>query len=103
MYILNLYPEAEQQLSEYYRWYETQRTGLGDEFLLSVEAEIKFIENNPLASQKRFKNYRMCLTDRFPYGIFYLVNEKKKIVLIAAIYHLRINPKTIRQKLRRLK
>lgn len=99
MFTLNLYPEVEQQLSEYFNWYEAQRKGLGLEFLHSVEAAINFIEHNPLALQKRIRNYRICLADRFPYGIFYLVNEKKKIILVAAVYHLRINPKTIRKRL----
>ena len=99
MYILNVSPEAEEQLSEYYRWYEKQRAGLGSEFLHSVDDAIKFLKKNPLAFQKRIKKYRISLTERFPFGVFYLVNEEKKIILVAAVYHLRINPKTIRRKL----
>jgi toxin ParE1/3/4 len=101
MYRLSIYPEVENQLSEYYRWYEKQKENLGNEFLDSVDEAIKAIERNPLAFQKRIKNYRIYLIDRFPYGIFYLVNEKEKIILVAAVYHLRINPKTVRKILRR--
>jgi toxin ParE1/3/4 len=99
MYRLSIYPEVETQLSEYYRWYVKQKENLGNEFLDSVDEAIKAIERNPFAFQKRIKNYRIYLIDRFPYGIFYLVNEKAKTVLVAAVYHLRINPKTIRRKI----
>jgi len=34
-------PEAEEDLSESYGWYERQRPGLGDEFLLRVEAALE--------------------------------------------------------------
>lgn len=30
-------PEAEAELSKAYDWYEARRSGLGDEFLLSIE------------------------------------------------------------------
>src|SRR5438105_3795056 len=103
MFQLTLYPEVKQQLSENYHWYESRRPGLGSEFLLSLEASIKFIESNPLACRKRYKNFRLCVIDRFPYGVFYLVSERQKIILIAAVYHLHINPRTIRRKLLRIK
>ena len=33
--------EAEQDLSDIYKWYECQRPGLGDEFLLRIEAALE--------------------------------------------------------------
>ena len=34
-------PEAEQDISEAYSWYETRRFGLGEEFLSCVDAGIQ--------------------------------------------------------------
>ena len=40
-------PEAEEELSESYDWYERQRPGLGDDFLLRVEAALDSIRYDP--------------------------------------------------------
>jgi hypothetical protein len=39
--------EAELDLSEAYAWYEKRRTGLGEEFLSSVDACIQGIRRQP--------------------------------------------------------
>jgi toxin ParE1/3/4 len=40
-------PEAEQDLAQAYQWYESQRTGLGDDFLLCVEGGLARLSRNP--------------------------------------------------------
>jgi hypothetical protein len=61
---------AENHLLEIHEWYEKQRTGLGDEFFLSVEASISAVKENPFLFQLKFKNVRCATTPRFPYGIY---------------------------------
>jgi len=41
-------PEAEQDMRETYGWYETQMPGLGANFLLHVDAQLRSLQRNPL-------------------------------------------------------
>jgi toxin ParE1/3/4 len=40
-------PEAEQDLKQAYQWYESQRKGLGDDFLLCIEGGLARLTRNP--------------------------------------------------------
>ena len=83
--------EAEADLSEAFAWYEEHVSGLGSDFLLNIEAAILSIQRNPEAYPSIYKNVRRCLVRRFPFGIFYLEEESKIIIL--AIFHVRRVPR----------
>lgn len=78
-------PEAEDDLKAAFSWYEEKRHGLGYDFLLQVEAGLRFIERNPLINQQRYKGTRGQFIKRFPYKIIYLAEEGKVVVL--AVLH----------------
>jgi toxin ParE1/3/4 len=40
-------PEAENDLNEAFLWYEDKRKGPGHDFLLLIDAVIRFISRNP--------------------------------------------------------
>lgn len=90
-YRLIIRKRAEKHFAEIYDWYEKQRSGLGDEFLLCAEAALLMIQKNPFLFQVKYKIIRCALTPRFPYGIFYLIDENKIIVI--SVFHLSRNPK----------
>ena len=71
-------PEAEDDLKKAFSWYEDKRKGLGYDFLLQVDAVIRFIERNPEIFHAEYKGTRRHLIKRFPYKIIYLI-EKEKI------------------------
>ena len=52
-YRIILRRKPENQIAEIFDWYEKQRAFLGHEFLLSIDASLRIIENNPLIYQKR--------------------------------------------------
>jgi len=85
-------PEAEKELAEAYEWYEAQVQGLGSDFLLHVEAAVSSLQRSPQSYPVVYKNVHRCLVRRFPYGIFYLV-EKGRIVVLG-ILHARRDPRT---------
>lgn len=88
---LTVRPEAEADLSEALCWYENQRPGLGEEFLLCVEEACERIARLPRTFPKVHKNCRRALVRRFPYGVFYVVEAKRVVVL--AVLHARRDPK----------
>jgi toxin ParE1/3/4 len=52
-------PSAEEQLTTAYRWYEDKSAGLGNEFIVSVDACIQYISRNPFSFQVRYKEIRI--------------------------------------------
>lgn len=83
--------KAEEQLADAFAWYEEKRIGLGENFLFSINVALFAIEKNPNLFQKRHKNIRCALTQKFPFGIFYFVTENR--IIIISIFHLSKNPK----------
>ena len=84
-YKLIVRPEAEAELEEAYLWYEQQIVGLGSQFLLSVDAVINTIRRNPLRYPVVYKDIHRALTRRFPYQIFFTVDDT--YVVIIAVFH----------------
>ena len=89
-------PEAEADLADAYTWYEERLPGLGSAFLLSVEAVIHSISRNPQLYSLVHKNVRRALVRRFPYAVFYIVEESHIAVL--AIFHAKRHPATWRKR-----
>lgn len=73
-----------------YDWYEEQRIGLGEDFLLTLEESYSKIVRMPKAYQPVYKTVRRKLTRRFPYGIFFTLQDSRVIVI--AIMHTKRNP-----------
>lgn len=82
-------PQAKDDTIEAAAWYETQRAGLGDEFIEELLAVFAALEKNPLLNcrQHPTKNIRWRYPKRFPYRVIYEVIEDKRLVIIAAVIH----------------
>lgn len=74
--------EAQLEVQETFLHYQQTSDGLGFEFLRSLDAALQFIKRNPLAYQKIHKDIRRVLLRKFPYAVFYIV-EENQIVIIA--------------------
>lgn len=93
---LKLKPLAEIDITEAAIWYNFQRDGLGEEFLLALEAKFNEIKRNPYQFKIIYKNVRRAFPNRFPYGIFFIMEEN--IIYILAIVHTSRNPKTWKKR-----
>ena len=89
-------PEAEQDMREAYSWYEQQMPGLGANFLLYIDAQLRSLQRNPLQYPVVHQEVRRCLVRRFPYGIFYMVEDKRVVVL--AVFHAKRDPKSWQER-----
>lgn len=83
---ITIRPEAEAELAEAYAWYERQRPGLGDEFLVRLDECLSSIQSRPLLHPIVHREVRRALLRRFPYGVFYVLGEDRVTVL--AVPHL---------------
>ena len=84
-YTIEFKPEVYDDIKVAYDWYEEQRVGLGEDFLLTLEASYAKIIRVPKAYQILYKTVRRKLARRFPYGIFFTIDNERVIVI--AIMH----------------
>ncbi|MBN2423425.1 MAG: type II toxin-antitoxin system RelE/ParE family toxin [Calditrichaceae bacterium] len=89
---------TERDITEAVQWYEDKVDGLGKRFLLSLDASIQAISRTPKAYPKVYKDIRRVFLNRFPYGIFYLIQGK--MVVIFAVYHEKRNPENLKNRIR---
>lgn len=100
-YSYRLAREAEDDLFESYLWYESQRTGLGDDFLDAIEIARDLILSWPLSYQVVYKKVvRAHSVNKFPFRIFYVVEETE--INIIAVFHTARNPKTWKRDLSKI-
>ncbi|MDO9548457.1 MAG: type II toxin-antitoxin system RelE/ParE family toxin [Candidatus Marinimicrobia bacterium] len=96
-YTVIVRPEAEEDLKGAFSWYEDTRVGLGNDFLLQVDAGLNFIKRNPEIHPIEYKGTRKHLIKRFPYKIIYLVKAEKIIVL--AVLHGKRKPDLTKKRI----
>ena len=83
-------PEAEIDAFEAALWYESERAGLGIEFLDAVRETFRQIEGMPLRFPAVFADVRRAILHRFPFGAFFFVEGDRATVI--AILHLYRHP-----------
>jgi hypothetical protein len=62
---------AEQELDEAIEFYNQEKPGVGDEFLIEVLKTLDRIREFPQSAEPFTENTRRALTRRFSYGIIY--------------------------------
>ena len=82
---IRLRDEADRELAAAANWYEQQRAGLGHEFLDQVLATFRSIAEQPLRYPVIRRNTRRALMGRFPFGVYFRVEEAHIVVL--AVMH----------------
>lgn len=86
-YRIVLHQEAEKEYEASYVWYELRQEGLGERFITLVKKKLAEVAERPESYPKKKGQYREIPVDVFPYTIVYVVDKKRKIVLVSAIYH----------------
>lgn len=86
-YSLDFLPAVEDEIIDASLWYENKKEGLGLDFLLSVEATLHSIRRDPLHFQTVHKNTRRAMTKRFPYGIFFILEDQTITILATISFH----------------
>ena len=84
-YRLKFSARAAREIGEAYEWYETQSPGLGSEFELAFELQLKRLEQVPMLYAEVLPGVRRTLLPRFPYGVFYVV--RGDLVHVLAVIH----------------
>lgn len=84
--------EAEEDIFESFVWYEKQKSGLGEIFLVEIENSIQKLAENPdfypYWYRKKVKAY---FVDPFPFLILFI--KKEGFVDVISVFHSSRNPK----------
>ena len=96
-YELRFLPEVEEDVFAGYLWYEEKARGLGEEFLRMFYASANELSRNALLYQKVHGDFRRRLLRRFPYAIYFRIEENQ--IIVFGLFHCARDPRTIRLKL----
>ena len=79
--------EAEADLTDAALWYESQQSGLGDEFLIEMGAAVASAAENPFRYPclRRGPEVRRVLTKRFPYRVFFI--HRADAIVVFRVLH----------------
>jgi toxin ParE1/3/4 len=89
-YRLLIRRQTKSDLRQAARWYEGQSPGLGREFVAEVEATLSRVVENPLQHQTIYRDVRRAIPHKFPYGVFYRIEQNN--IVVFAIVHLHRDP-----------
>lgn len=81
---------AEEEMLDAAWYYEQQVIGLGESFLDKVNTAVRDIAEHPFRWPVIRPNIRLRLVHRFPYGLYYRVDQDEIVIL--AVAHLRRRP-----------
>ena len=87
---VTFHDEADAEVIEAARYYETKAPGLGQSFLLDVEDAVEQISANPTAFQLVGDEVRHKLLRRFPYSLLYAIEPDR--IRVLAVGHQRRRP-----------
>ncbi len=90
-YRLKVSSRATREIGEAREWYENQLSGLGEEFINTLEIRLTQLPLSPLSHKEILPGIRRFLLPRFPYAVFYTVQAD--LVHILAVLHERRTPK----------
>jgi len=97
-YSLIINPFAQFDLKIAADWYAERKEGLDREFIEEIEKTLHQIIRNPAQFAFVRKKIRMAIVKRFPFGIYYYVDED--VIIVFAVFHFNRNPKVIRKRIK---
>ena len=83
-YRLDATAGADLDVEAAFDWYEGEEQGLGSDFLDELRVAYQRILDHPLGYQELRSGIRRALTRRFPYGVYFSI-EEEIIVIIAVL------------------
>lgn len=84
-YKIEAAPAVEADVEAAFNWYETEEAGLGLEFLRELRGAYNKILERPLGHQELRSEIRRALTRRFPYAVYFSV-ENDTIIVVAVLH-----------------
>jgi plasmid stabilization system protein ParE len=90
-------PRAEEDIDAAVQWYAIERLDLASEFLNAIDDVFVFIGQFPKASPEVDSGIRRALVKKFPFCIYYTVNNG--YLTVFAVLHIRRSPDTWQERM----
>ena len=94
-YSLKYLQEVQQDIKNAYDWYESRRSGLGDEFVQTIEQLLDRIAKNPFAFPPEEGCHKAVLA-RFPFNVYFEIQDSE--ITIIAVFHTAQDPDIWKQR-----
>jgi hypothetical protein len=72
---IHFLPVAREDIRKISLWYRNELEGLEKRFLFSLDAALQSLKKNPLLYPVNFSSIRAVLMHRFPYRIYYFIEN----------------------------
>ena len=95
---LQVLDAARDDLIAGFGFYEAREQGIGDHFLACLYADVESLKIFGGIHRRVYKNLQRALSKRFPFAIYYTVENDS--VIVRAILDCRRNPSWIRSRLK---
>ena len=95
-YQIKAEPSVDADVEAAFDWYEGEQEGLGREFVDELRAVYLRIVDGPLKYAELRSGIRRALTRRFPYAIYFSIDET--VVVVLAVLHAARDPAEWQQR-----
>jgi len=85
-------PIAANEYEAAYSWYIERSLKAADNFVVAIDEAINAVCANPHRYKKSYKDLREVILKKYPFYLIYLIDEKKKTIIITSIYHNKRDP-----------
>ena len=93
---LVVHRDAEADVLEAYRWYESKGFGLGAIFVSEVDETLARIESSPMSFAISYGEMRRAVLKRFPYVVYF--RDADDVVQVFGVLHGRRNVRLVRAR-----
>jgi plasmid stabilization system protein ParE len=90
---------AEDDIAAAFEWYESNRVGLGGEFLQAVDAALVSLQEFPESCEIFHRGTRRCLMGKFPFEIFYRIEGG--LLVVVSCMHAARDPRAVLRRINR--
>jgi len=80
---------AQSNIKESFNYYQLISESLAIKYSIEINQIIEKLKTNPLHFQKRYRDIRIAHTDKFPFGLHFLI-EEKSVFIVKVLHHKKI-------------
>lgn len=91
IYKVEIEPRAILDIQDAIDYYDSKQNGLGELFYKVVDQHIVTLTKSPFF-QIRYKDYHGFPIRKFPFIIFYFIDEKLNTIFIVSVFNTSLNP-----------
>ena len=79
--------QANVEIRKAYHYYTELLEQAADSFFMEVESSLDSLQNHRKYDQVRYKSYSFKWLIKFRYGIHFIVDNERKLILVEGFYH----------------